>query len=94
MIVEWIIKVAILLPLVAIALIALSLPFIAIRSIFVRRREREASRSRAQQAQEKILADGIVEGPKGPYVKHRRWGARTPSETEGAIGTVSHIPHR
>ena len=58
--------------------------------LLLARRERdksEAERKRKiQQARESILADGVVEGPKGPYVRHKPWNigydTRTPRETK------------
>ena len=62
--------------------------FAMIRSFFASRKDREAGRESARQAREKILADGKVEGPKGPYVPHESWnaglGIATPHKTKQA----------
>ncbi|MBL7114542.1 MAG: hypothetical protein ISS35_02150 [Kiritimatiellae bacterium] len=50
----------------------------------LRRRKRRAQaelKARNDKAREAILEDGIVEGPKGPYVKHHPWNVGTPSGT-------------
>jgi hypothetical protein len=49
-------------------------PFILRRR---RRRAREVLHAKIEKAREKILEDGIVEGPKGPYVPHRSSGVKT-----------------
>jgi hypothetical protein len=57
-----------------------------------RRNEKdEAKRKQGiQEAIEKITADGVVEGPKGPRPPHKKWnvgtGAGTPHETKGRDG--------
>lgn len=59
-------------------------------TLFVVKRQGEKEeakrKQRIQQAIDKITADGKVEGPKGPYVPHRKWnaglGAATPRETK------------
>ena len=46
----------------------------------LRRRRRRAQRelhAKIEKARASILEDGIVEGPKGPYVPHRSSGAKT-----------------
>jgi len=45
------------------------------------RRERDRTKEKVQDAIDKITADGKVEGPKGPYVPHKRRGARTDGST-------------
>jgi hypothetical protein len=68
----------------AFSLIATTLLFFA-----KRRQEREAAeqKDRIQKAIQNITADGVVEGPKGPYVAHRPWNVgtapRTPHGTKG-----------
>ena len=56
---------------------------------FAKRRDEREERDRKRAikaAVARITADGKVEGPKGPYVPHRRWnvglGATTPHETK------------
>lgn len=57
-----------------------------------RRQVRSEAERRAgiREAVEKITADGVVEGPRGPYVAHKPWaaGARagTPHETKPKDG--------
>ncbi len=46
-------------------------PFILRRR---RKRERAELHDKIAKAKSEILADGVVEGPKGPYVPHKRWG--------------------
>lgn len=65
----------------------LGLTFVLIvicRTIINRSNRAEELRERARKAREDILADGIVEGPKGDYVPHKKWdvgiGMRTPSD--------------
>lgn len=49
-------------------------------------REEKARKTKIATAVEQITADDKVEGPKGPYVPHRKWnagrGVRTPHETK------------
>jgi flagellar biosynthesis/type III secretory pathway M-ring protein FliF/YscJ len=56
-------------------------PFILRRR---RKREHALMKEKAEKAKANILEDGIVEGPKGPYVRHIPWGIgseiRTPRE--------------
>ena len=40
-----------------------------------RRRAHRAGPQAARDARDKIMADGKVEGPKGPYVPHEKWEA-------------------
>lgn len=47
-----------------------------------KRREAKDLSKRVAKAREQILADGKVEGPKGPYVPHKKWNVGTPHETE------------
>jgi hypothetical protein len=44
---------------------------------FKRRRDRRDLHDRIEKAKADILADGVVEGPKGPYVPHESWGVGT-----------------
>jgi hypothetical protein len=55
-----------------------------------RRREKEKLHHLVEEAREKILADGKVEGPKGPYVPHKKWNVGTPSETRPASAKSYH----
>ena len=58
------------------------------------KRQQEAERlersEKIHKAMDDILADGVVEGPKGPRVPHKQWNvgteARTPHETKGRSG--------
>jgi hypothetical protein len=43
----------------------------------------EAHRKRVRDAIDKITADGKVEGPKGPYVPHKKYSRETDHETSG-----------
>lgn len=54
-----------------------------IRQRIEEKRERKEQSRLAREAINRIMADGKVEGPKGPYVPHKRWKAGTPSETRG-----------
>jgi hypothetical protein len=69
-----------------------SLWIAVILSVAKRRSEREETKRKQniQKAIEKITADGVVEGPKGPYVPHEQWGSGTepgtPHETKGKDG--------
>lgn len=55
-----------------------------------RRREIEAKREEIHRAIDKIMEDGIISGPKGPYVPHRPMDVgtdpHTPRETKGPGG--------
>ena len=59
-------------------------------------REEVKRKQKIEQAIEKITADGVVEGPKGPRAAHRQWdvgaGRGTPRETKGpdARGPYGH----
>ena len=50
-----------------------------------KRHEAERLRKKVEKAKDDILADGIIEGPKGPYVAHKPWrkgsGTVTPKQT-------------
>ena len=52
------------------------------------RQERAAKRhhDKVQAAIAKITEDGVVEGPKGPYVPHKRWNVGTPHDTSPPKG--------
>jgi len=59
-----------------------------------RRKKREHS-ARVQQAIARIKADGVVEGPKGPYVPHRPWSrgrTGTPATTGEYHGQCYGMP--
>jgi hypothetical protein len=45
------------------------------------KRDQVALATQVKEAIDKILEDGIVEGPKGPYVPHTPWGVGTECET-------------
>jgi prepilin-type processing-associated H-X9-DG protein len=68
--------------------------FAMIRGFLLPRKDRQAGRESARQAREKILADGKVEGPKGPYVPHKSWNAglgtgyRPPGNHGGKSGNM------
>ena len=53
-----------------------------------RKRESKALTGKIKHAIEEITKDGIVEGPKGPRVPHKKWsgglGRGTPNATTGA----------
>ena len=57
--------------------------YIAVQRGIDTRSEARERALRLKKARERIMADGKVTGPKGPYVPHKtRWtGATTPSET-------------
>ena len=63
-------------------------------TLFVVKRQNERDETKRKQgirqAIAKITADGVVEGPKGPYVPHQKWNAgtepSTPHETKGKDG--------
>jgi flagellar biosynthesis/type III secretory pathway M-ring protein FliF/YscJ len=60
------------------AIVALIL--IPIFPFILRRRRRRAQKQlheRIEKAKADILEDGVVEGPKGPYVPHNRSGVKT-----------------
>lgn len=68
--------------LVTLVFITFLIPVISsIRSKLAERRERKQFSKKIHDAIEKITADGKVEGPKGPYVPHRRHGALTDHST-------------
>ena len=50
------------------------LPFFPLILRRRRRREQAALHDRIEKAKADILEDGVVEGPKGPYVQHKSWG--------------------
>ena len=63
----------------------------------LRRRRRQAKQElheKIEKARTEILEDGVVEGPKGPYVKHTPWGVGTElppaSETGPPKGNAFH----
>lgn len=72
--------------------LAFSLWMAATLFVVKRRGEKEEAHRKQsiQQAIEKITADGVVEGPKGPRVPHRKWNVGTepgtPHETKGRDG--------
>ena len=47
-----------------------------------RRRAQAELQEKVRKAKEHILEDGIVEGPKGPYVPHKKWNA--PANVNGS----------
>ncbi len=53
-----------------------------------RRREQADLHDRIEKAKAQILEDGVVEGPKGPYVRHTPWGVGT------EVGTPREGPPR
>lgn len=74
----------------AVGLLALlAAPFIRRRR---RRRDRERLHRQAEKARADILADGIIEGPKGPYIPHppRRTWANTRTDTRPPKQTSYH----
>jgi len=71
--------------------ILISLPVVLIlRGVVKRKRDRLECQKKVQEARDKILADGIIEGPKGPYVPHKKWDVGTPHETAPAKQSVYH----
>ena len=46
-----------------------------------RRRAQSELHEKVKKAGMEILEDGVIEGPKGPYVPHRRWGIGTEVRT-------------
>lgn len=63
----------------------------------LRWRKRHAQRElhdKVEKAKSDILADGVVEGPKGPYVPHKSWnvGSRAGQEplTDGSTKPPEH----
>ena len=54
--------------------VVMLLPFMLRRR---RRREQRELHDKIKKAKADILEDGVVEGPKGPYVPHRRSGVKT-----------------
>jgi hypothetical protein len=55
----------------------------------------EAKRKKSiQEAIKKITADGVVEGPKGPYVPHKQWNVGTePGTSHETKGKDGHGPY-
>ena len=53
-------------------------PFILRRR---RKREQAELHDKIEKAKADILADGVVEGPKGPYVPHESWGVGSTGRT-------------
>jgi len=52
--------------------------FLLIFPLILRRRKRRAQQElheKVEKAKADITEDGKIEGPKGPYVPHRRWNA-------------------
>ena len=66
-------------------------PFILRRR---RRRAQQELHEKIEKAKANILEDGVVEGPKGPYVQHTPWGVGTElppsSETGPPKGNAFH----
>ncbi|MBM4148522.1 MAG: hypothetical protein FJ224_05715 [Lentisphaerae bacterium] len=65
-------------------MVASALVVIAVFPFILRKRRQRARREieeRVRSAMDKILADGRVEGPKGPYVRHIPWNAGTDAST-------------
>jgi hypothetical protein len=60
-------------------------PFILRRR---RKREQRELHEKIEKAKADILEDGVVEGPKGPYVPHEPWGVGT------EVGTPREGPPR
>ena len=68
--------------LIALVLGVFLLPVIMnIRSNLEERRDRDRTKDKVQDAIDEITADGKVEGPKGPYVPHKRGGPMTDGST-------------
>lgn len=55
-----------------------------VKTVRDRARTYEETHRRVQEAIDNITEDGIVEGPKGPYVPHRKWNVGV---TRGTTGT-------
>ena len=61
-----------------------------------RRQEREAAKQsdRIHKAMQNITADGVIEGPKGPYAAHKPWNVGTaPRTPHGTKGRDGHGPY-
>jgi hypothetical protein len=60
-----------------------------------RREKNEVERRHTiQEARVKILADGVVHGPKGPYVPHKSWNVGIDPHTSGETkGPEGHGPY-
>ena len=52
-----------------------------------RKKEKRKLHEQVERAKADILADGIVEGPKGEYVPHRRWRAGLARSERGDAST-------
>ena len=63
-------------------LVAVVLPLLLRRK---RKREQARLHTQIEKAKARILEDGVVEGPKGPYVQHQSWdvGSETGTPREG-----------
>ena len=61
-----------------------SIPVAAICYRMRRKQERETTKRQEiiESAIAKITADGVIEGPKGPYVPLKKWNVGTPHATE------------
>ena len=68
---------------VAIVLIPI-FPFILRRR---RRRAQQELHEKIEKAKADILEDGVVQGPKGPYVRHKPWGIGTELPTSSETGS-------
>ena len=55
-----------------------------IKTLRDRARAYQETRKRVQQAIDNITEDGIVEGPKGPYVPHHKWNVGAARGASGA----------
>ena len=54
---------------------------VVITAIWRKNRNMNEAHYKVQKAIDNILEDGVVEGPKGDYVPHKRWGAGSGSVT-------------
>ncbi|MDP6526689.1 MAG: hypothetical protein QGH15_20985 [Kiritimatiellia bacterium] len=57
------------------------LPFFPLILRRRRRREQAELHDKIEKAKADILKDGVVEGPKGPYIPHQPWGVGTEART-------------
>jgi len=57
-----------------------------------RKREQKELHKKIEEAKAKILADGKIERPKGPYVPHVPWdcGSEVGTQREGSLRTNSY----
>ncbi len=53
--------------------------FLIARGIDAREKDKKEIHKKVAAAKMNILEDGIVEGPKGPYVPHQRWSLKWPT---------------